>query len=33
MVGVQKYTCGAGDGMFDDDNGSWVEVKEFRRVI
>ena len=32
MVGIQKYTCGAGDGMFDDDNGSWVEVKEYNRL-
>ncbi len=32
MVGVQKYTCGAGDGMFDDDNGNWVEVKEYNRL-
>ena len=32
MEGVQKYTCGAGDGMFDDVNGSWVEVKEYNRL-
>ena len=32
MAKVKRYTCGNGDGMFEDDNGNYVEHKEVKDI-
>lgn len=30
---VKRFSCGNGDGMYDHENGSWVEYSEYKKLI
>jgi hypothetical protein len=32
MAKIKRYTCGAGEGMFEERNGHWVEWSEYQKL-
>jgi hypothetical protein len=32
MQKIKKYSCGNGDGMFEVENGNWIEFSEYQKL-
>ena len=32
-MGIKRYGCGNGDGMFDDEEGYWVSYKDHNNIV
>ena len=33
MKKVERYTCGNGEGMFDDEKGYWVTYEDYKALL